>query len=295
MVKYIKNTDTVNNTWHGKEFTPGEYHLIPEVSEISWANNSVLLTAIGNGIAVVAKDDTGNADITDVNLAINYLKNKPNDMDESGREVTRYAATDKGWAYLADSIEFTTSKDASVFNEDFKGNNRSTCVIRFYDDQDVEIVDEIDNNDNNITYTDKQDHIDNKCIKTTLTVDFDKDYDIISGMVEQLKSPEDIIGNLVDVRMWAIIGILDPNGIPFDPDGPGTEWSEQVTEFVGGINLKFFSNDQEIKTDGRAGKKLFKIVNEAIPYNQNQMQFIIKHPTGFKHEIMPILEYYRKP
>ena len=229
---------------------------------------------------------------------VNYLPNvnkSLKDRDDAGRDIIRTAATDKGWAFLANPIEFTTSKDNSVFAQDWKGNDRGQCVLRFYDSQSVEITDNVDNQDSNITYINKQDHIDTKCVKTALTIALGYDYDIISGKLEQHQQPIDDEGNLVDVRMYTLIGIFDQYGIPFDPDGPGTAWSEQVTEFVGGVNLKFFNNQQELVTDGRAGKKLFKVVNPAIPFDQNQVQMILKHPVGFKHELMVILEYFRQP
>jgi len=72
---YIKNTDSITRTWHGKQLNVNEYHLIQPTSEVSWANNEQLLIDIANGKATVAKDDSGSKDITNINEAINYLKN----------------------------------------------------------------------------------------------------------------------------------------------------------------------------------------------------------------------------
>ena len=266
-----------------RRLAPDEVYEIPADEKTVWGNNDEVLTAITNAEVQILV--SGNA-ISGIAQQINYLKDMPLDMDASGREVTKQATTDKGWAYLAHSIEMETSKDGAVFSEDYEGNIPGSFTIRFYDNTDTEIVDEG-------AYADKQAHIDNKCVKTTLTVDLDKDFDVISGMLEQHSLPKDENDDLVNIRMWVLIGIFDNNGIPFDPDGPGTAWENQVTEFVRGINLKFLADSQTLKTDGRSGKKLFKIVNEAIPYNQNQIQFIFKHPAGFQHEMMTILEYYR--
>jgi hypothetical protein len=208
------------------------------------------------------------------------------DFDDTGRPIVKSATTDSGWAYLAHGIEMTTSKDNSAISKDYKGNDRGDLTIRFYDSNGDEITDAG-------SYSDKQDHIDNECVETRVTFKFGKDIDIISGMMEQLKSPKDGNGNLVDFRLWVLIGIFDNDGIPFDPDGPGTAWEDQVTEFVAGINLKYLADVQLLKTDGRSGKKLLKTVNAQIPYEQNQIQFIMKHPTGFQHDLMAILEYYR--
>tara|TARA_R100000951_G_scaffold19275_1_gene16084 strand:- start:1259 stop:2107 length:849 start_codon:yes stop_codon:yes gene_type:complete len=279
---WIKNTDTVEHKYAGQYIQPSEYYLIESIELSKWQNSSFLLDDIANDIAVVARDNSGNNDITDLNDAINYLKGiDAKDKDDSGREVTRQAATDKGWAYLAHPIEFTTSKLNSIYSKNWKGEDRDTCSVEFFDANYIKLTD--------------QSTIDSDCVETRLTIKLGIDYDIVSGKLEQIDAPNDGNGNLLDVRMYVLIGIFDQNNNPFDPDGPGTAWSEQVTEFVGGINLKFFSNNQEVETDGRAGKKLFKIVNDLIPFDQNQIQFRIKHPAGLKHDLMPILEYFRKP
>lgn len=199
------------------------------------------------------------------------------DYDDTGREVVRYAATDKGWAYLAQGIEFTTAKENSVYCKNWKGEDFfENQYIKFYDDQDQEVSPE-------------------NAVKTKVTIDPGLDYDLIAGSIMQHQRPVDTNGDLVDVRLHTIIGILDPLGNAFDPDGPGTAWSEQVTQFVGPINLKFVTDNGKLETDGRAGKKLFKIVNDVIPFNQNQIQFIIEHPQGFQHDIFIMLQYYREP
>lgn len=71
---YIKNADTVNHTWSGQLVTPGQYYLLQSLEEATWANNSQLLSDIGSGKAIVARDNSGNTDISDINEAINYLK-----------------------------------------------------------------------------------------------------------------------------------------------------------------------------------------------------------------------------
>lgn len=71
---WIKNTDTVMHTWSGQGILQDEYYLIENLELPRWQNNSKLQTDIGSGIAIVAKDNSGNTDITDVNDAINYLK-----------------------------------------------------------------------------------------------------------------------------------------------------------------------------------------------------------------------------
>lgn len=70
-MKRIKNADTVLHTWCGQEIQPGEYYTIQAAEEYAWASDSILLTAIADGIAVV---NDGTEDIIDINTAIDFLK-----------------------------------------------------------------------------------------------------------------------------------------------------------------------------------------------------------------------------
>jgi hypothetical protein len=77
--KWIKNTSGVTKTWVGQEITNNSYHNIVPQSETQWSNDSTLLTDVGSGDATVAKDNSGTNDISDVAIAINYLKGVPLD------------------------------------------------------------------------------------------------------------------------------------------------------------------------------------------------------------------------
>lgn len=70
-MKRIKNADTVVHTWCGQEILPDEYYTIQASEEYAWASDSILLTAISDGVAVV---NDGVEDIADVNSAIDFLK-----------------------------------------------------------------------------------------------------------------------------------------------------------------------------------------------------------------------------
>lgn len=71
---WIKNDSGSDKTWVGQLVENNTYYNIQSTEEVSWANDSTLLADIGSGDAIVAKDDSGSNDITDVNDAINYLK-----------------------------------------------------------------------------------------------------------------------------------------------------------------------------------------------------------------------------
>ena len=81
MAKWIKNNSGADKTWCGQLVTDGSYYQLQSGEVGTWASNSTLLTDIATGDAIVAKDDSGMLNITDVNDAINYLKdNLPKDV-----------------------------------------------------------------------------------------------------------------------------------------------------------------------------------------------------------------------
>jgi len=71
---WIKNNTAGTKTWVGQNVTAAAYHEIDSLEVTQWANDSTLLVDISNSDAIMAKDDSGTTDITDVNIAINYLK-----------------------------------------------------------------------------------------------------------------------------------------------------------------------------------------------------------------------------
>ena len=74
MAKWIKNDSGGNKTWVGQLVVDQAYYEIQSHEETLWSSNSVLLTDIASGDAIVAKSDSGTDDIADVNSAIDYLK-----------------------------------------------------------------------------------------------------------------------------------------------------------------------------------------------------------------------------
>lgn len=75
MDKHIKNVSGGDKTYLGQLISNNTYYQIQPSEDSAWSNDSTLITDISSGDVLVAKDDTGNNDITDVNAAINYLKN----------------------------------------------------------------------------------------------------------------------------------------------------------------------------------------------------------------------------
>lgn len=76
MSKWLKNVSGVLKTYNGKDIPNGTYKEVTWDLDLKFANNSNLLTDIGNGDVLMAKDDSGSTDITDVSQAIDFLKDK---------------------------------------------------------------------------------------------------------------------------------------------------------------------------------------------------------------------------
>jgi hypothetical protein len=280
MAKWIKNNTAGDKTWVGQLVSASAYYEIQSTEELLWMNDSILITDIGSGDAIVAKDDSGNEDITDVNDAINYLKDiKTNiEIDDEGRQVHRPAYGKKGWTYLAHPVEFETSKDGSVYSSDWQDQDRGDYTLKFYKANGTEIVDAGE-------YADKQAHLDAECVETRITVSPNYDYEVISGKVDIHTRPT------TNVRMWVIGGIIDTtNTKPWEY--PASSGVFHVKEFAGGVNFKFVESNQEFETDGRASKFMCK-TKTGVPYNANQFQIIMRHDAGVKQEFMLTLEYFR--
>jgi hypothetical protein len=86
--KIIKNMDSVDHIYAGQTVVAGGQYQIQSQEEGRWASDSSLLSDIGSGKAIV---NNGTADITSVNLAINYLKDLPL-TDGDGYQITRTRA-----------------------------------------------------------------------------------------------------------------------------------------------------------------------------------------------------------
>lgn len=108
MNKYIKNNDTVSHTWSGQAIAAGQYYMIEEFEESKWMSDSQLLSDIGSGIAIVAKDDSGSNDITDVSAAIDHLKGF------NQVQKTQNILTQDGLTRRPKGFRFTATKNSTT-------------------------------------------------------------------------------------------------------------------------------------------------------------------------------------
>jgi hypothetical protein len=84
---WIFNDSGGSKTYLGQVIADQTYYQIQPGEHSKWANDSALLTDIGAAAAVVSRNNQSADHITDVNLAINYLKN-------INQTVTTYAHHD---------------------------------------------------------------------------------------------------------------------------------------------------------------------------------------------------------
>lgn len=74
MEKWIKNTTGTDNTYAGQLITAGSYHLITPQQNFNMSKFVPLINDIISGDALMARDNSGTDDISDANLAIDFLK-----------------------------------------------------------------------------------------------------------------------------------------------------------------------------------------------------------------------------
>lgn len=205
--------------------------------------------------------DINNASLVDAAATKDYLdslfKTKGLEIDGEGRQTVRRAIAKKGWHYSAITAEVETSK-TETYNKDHHGVDLGFVTVKLYDISDVEIT--VPANYGN-------------AVKTVVNIKPDYDFEVIEGDIFQHTRPID------DIRLWTL------GGIP-ELGAAGTK------VFVNGINLKFMSPDDHIKSDGRSSKFMAKDV-PGLPYQGNQFEFILKHPAGVNHQLMILLETYK--
>lgn len=254
MVK-IKNADSSDHTWVGQTIVAGQYHIIDPTTLTSWQNDSTLLTAIGDGLAVV---NDGTNDLTNVSTGINWLlgiDSTPKDTD--GSPLTRGKVTQTGWSYQLHSVEFKTSQLDSIYAKDASGTSWGHTTIKCYNDETTESSNQTD--------------ADSNCVKTVIDWEPTYDYEIIGGLFKQKAVPTN------PIRLWVI-------AVPDISAGSGGS-----KLFVAGVNLQFIGLEDGIRVDGRATKRLAYNAT----YHTNKMRMILRHNAGDKHDLNMIFEIFK--
>lgn len=261
MNKWVKNISGVQKTYSGRDIADGAYFEITPDLLVKFSNDATLLTDLGNGITLMAKDDSGSNDITDVNEGINYLKGIITLVDADGAPLTRTKITRAGWHYQAHSIEITTSKyTGGFYNSDITGTDLTYGSIKFYDVNGTELTNQTD--------------IDANCVETVIFWEPTEDIEVLGGVIFQASVPTN------DVRLWIMAA----------PDIPAANGGS-VPFVQGGLNLKYMGTGQIFDIDGRTPK--------LMPYNfqnmpTNKFKLRITHGAGVQHSLLFVAKVFRE-
>lgn len=254
----IKNDSGSVQTWAGKEFSVGEEYTVPtDTNRIKYQTNSGLLTAIGDGAALVGD---GTEYFSDVNQAIDWLKGhdtRPTDIDNV--PYSRGKVTKTGWHNQVHAVEFETSKLSSLYNKDESGTDLGFATIKYYNSSDVELT------------AGTQSELDSNCVKTVVDWEPDHDFEIVGGALEQVSAPAS------DVRLYVVavpdLTVAQGGSVPF---------------VQGGLNLRHLSKELDI--DGKAPK----LMAYDATYHTNKFRIIAKHNTGFNCPILVLFKIFRE-
>ncbi len=110
MSTYIKNADSVSHKWGGQYVDAGQYYMIQDGEVSRFSNSSQLLLDIASSLAIVARDNSGNTDISDFSEAINQLKG----IDKSVKIEEESENAETGGTFQASGFEFNIQAGAGV-------------------------------------------------------------------------------------------------------------------------------------------------------------------------------------
>jgi hypothetical protein len=152
MAKWIKNNSGVTKTYIGQQIADQAYYEIQPHEETAWAHNSPLITDIGSGDAVVAKDDSGTTDIADVSEALDHLRDEAPTIIDSNSPVHLFALSEAAnlRARLIGIVNQTVTKtqtsdlDWAIPQTAYNGTNKQGYMdgIEYYA-KDAEVGDKI--------------------------------------------------------------------------------------------------------------------------------------------------------
>jgi hypothetical protein len=251
MAKYIHNISGSTKTYQGIEIDDATFYQIQDSLLVEFQNEVNLLTDLLAGTVRMSSD--GSTDYSSTAITnVNYLRNEHYEVDTEGRQIVRAAAGKKGWTYQARAKTITTSDITAMYCHDWQDNSCVCCTAKFFDVNGDEITD--------------QQTADTDCVRTEILFKPDFDYEIVGGYLRQHTRPSQ------NVKIWVVAGIIELGGA-------------YIKEMVRSEDLKFLSPDSELRTDGRAAKFMIKDIPN-VPYQANQIKFILKHPAGLKHELL---------
>ena len=181
----------------------------------------------------------------------------PKDVD--GVPLSRTKITKTGWHFQAQSVEFTTSTLNSVYNKDVNGDDLGYTTIKFFDENDDELV------------AGTQIELDTDCIRTEITWEPTSDFEVIGGTLYQSVAPTE------DCRIWIIavpdVPVIYGGSIPFAE---------------GGLNLRRMGIGDIMDLDGKTPK----LMKYDATYHTNKFKIILRHGVGHASSLMIVFKIF---
>lgn len=214
---------------------------------------------------LINKTDPPNPDQLDFETNYKPSANQSlQDTDGNGRNIVRFAATQKGWHYQAHSVSFDVGQKDSIYNKNDNGDDLGFSTIKFYDAL----------KDGNDITDSSQVIIDATAKKTVVKWSPTFDFEVVSGSIRQISKKSS------DLFLYVNAKVQTGYPAPYD-------WLK-VPFVEGGINLNYIGADEPLETNGRA-PKLFK---GSIG---DHFEIVINHGVLEKHRVTVIFEIYKDP
>lgn len=176
------------------------------------------------------------------------------DLDNDNRLVNRVGAAKDGWSFTSLFLEFVTSTLSSAYCKDID-NNDMPYTLKFYNSSGTEITD--------------QPTLDTDCVETRFTISLPYDFEIRKGHIFQNAKATG------SCRVFVHAGAVQL----------GTAYTGT---FLAGVNL---AHVEQYTADGLSAKMLY-LATTGVPVPTNEMQFILRHDAGLKHEMDFAMEYF---
>lgn len=250
---WIHNITEQEKIYQGRPISPGQFFNIPANLLVEYQEDQDLILDLLNGEAKISLD--GQVDYLGSGVQhLNVLKQiDTTQKDSDGAILSRVKVTQTGWNYQLIAVEIETSKTSGAYCKDIDGNSVPWFTYKMYDSNGQETQDEMN------------------CVKTVIDFEPPFDYEILGGTLIQKVAPDSDM-------YYSVIGV---------PDIPSNMGGSKV--FVQAVDLTFIGTDTELKTDGRAPKRLVYDTT----YHTNKLRFQITHEAGKKHKFLQCLEYFR--
>lgn len=272
MAYFIKNSSGSDDVWAGQTILDGEYYQIELVELINWQTNDLVILDIASGDLVVAQDASGNTDFAPAPGVSYLLGIDPSPRDSDGSLIQRGKVTKTGWRYDPRSLDWVTSKRASLYNKKPTGysignqTDIGDAVIRFWESDGTEMI-----QGESETDQDFQTRLTADCTATAIEWQATYDMDVIGATITVRHAPTN------DCYFWAIIA----------PDIP-EYLGGRKTFGNGGFNLSHFNDKDMLEINGRGSKTVYY---DPV-YNSNKFQFLCVHEAGVQVGLQIFMEEY---